>query len=225
MTQYFTVDSFEELPLIKRKLYWVWLASWYPSKTSPTNGDFIQRHAISVAKHHDLLCLHSIHDPNSAKKQYYTFREKGIPRIKEDEIYNVTEKGDIIVTISYKPSKNFIRTNDYDIIFKKEIKWTEVYHELKYEIIMPNGRVIFIHAQSLIGNNDLVQKIEKNGIPYEDEDGNKEGTLYIQYRILFPLDKQDFIKEISDEKIEDISSDANKKYHKAVNCSINELFM
>ena len=36
------------------------------------------------------------------KKQYYTFHGKGIPRIKEDEIYNVTEKGDIVVLIDIK---------------------------------------------------------------------------------------------------------------------------
>jgi hypothetical protein len=43
-----------------------------------------------------------LHELKIKKKQYYTFRGKGIPRIKEDEIYNVTEKGDIIVLIDIK---------------------------------------------------------------------------------------------------------------------------
>jgi len=43
-----------------------------------------------------------LHELKMKKKQYYTFHEKGIPRIKEDEIYNVTEKGDIIVLIDIK---------------------------------------------------------------------------------------------------------------------------
>jgi hypothetical protein len=44
----------------------------------------------------------SLHELKLKKKQYYTFHGKGIPRIKEDEIYNVTEKGDIIVLIDIK---------------------------------------------------------------------------------------------------------------------------
>ena len=76
MTQSYTVNSFDQLPLIKGKSYWVWLASWYPSKTSPTNGDFIQRHAVSVAKHHNLLVIHCIHDANALKPIYYTFSEQ-----------------------------------------------------------------------------------------------------------------------------------------------------
>ena len=43
-----------------------------------------------------------LHELKIKKKQYYTFRGKGIPIIKEDEIYNVTEKGDIIVLIDIK---------------------------------------------------------------------------------------------------------------------------
>ena len=43
-----------------------------------------------------------LHELKIKKKQYYTFRGKGIPRIKEDEIYNVTEKGDIVVLIDIK---------------------------------------------------------------------------------------------------------------------------
>ena len=43
-----------------------------------------------------------LHELKLKKKQYYTFHGKGIPRIKEDEIYNVTEKGDIIVLIDIK---------------------------------------------------------------------------------------------------------------------------
>jgi glycosyltransferase involved in cell wall biosynthesis len=76
MTQSYTVNSFDQLPLIKGKSYWVWLASWYPSKTTPTNGDFIQRHAVSVAKHHDLIVIHCIHDANALKPIYYTFSEQ-----------------------------------------------------------------------------------------------------------------------------------------------------
>ena len=135
MTQYFTVDSFEELPLIKSKLYWVWLASWYPSKTSPTNGDFIQRHAISVAKHHDLLCLHSIHDPNSAKKQYYTFSENE----------NLIE---IVIYFSHHGNVNGLKNKlVYNFLFYKCI--ITFFNKLFKEIAIP--RFIHVHVPMKMG--------------------------------------------------------------------------
>lgn len=75
MPEHFDVSSFSQLPIIKGKSYWIWLASWYPSKSSPTNGDFIQRQAISVAAHHPLIVIHCIHDANALKPLYYVFTE------------------------------------------------------------------------------------------------------------------------------------------------------
>ena len=75
MPEHFDVSSFSKLPIIKGKSYWIWLASWYPSKSSPTNGDFIQRQAISVAAHHPLIVIHCIHDANALKPLYYVFTE------------------------------------------------------------------------------------------------------------------------------------------------------
>jgi glycosyltransferase involved in cell wall biosynthesis len=40
----------------------IWLASWYPSRTSPYNGDFIQRHAAAVSGHIPILIIHTIHE-------------------------------------------------------------------------------------------------------------------------------------------------------------------
>ena len=36
----------------------LWLASWYPNKYDPYNGDFIQRHAIAVATYCQLQVIH-----------------------------------------------------------------------------------------------------------------------------------------------------------------------
>ncbi|NNV57549.1 glycosyltransferase [Limnovirga soli] len=36
----------------------LWLASWYPNKYEPVNGDFIQRHAIAVAAHLPVDVVH-----------------------------------------------------------------------------------------------------------------------------------------------------------------------
>lgn len=38
--------------------YILWLTSWYPSRVQPTNGDFVERHALAVSRSHNLVVLH-----------------------------------------------------------------------------------------------------------------------------------------------------------------------
>ncbi len=42
----------------------LFLSSWYPNKITPTNGDFVQRHAQAVALIHEVIALHVIFDVN-----------------------------------------------------------------------------------------------------------------------------------------------------------------
>lgn len=45
---------------MKRKI--LWLASWYPNKLEPLNGDFIERHAKAASLLHDVTVLHVVKD-------------------------------------------------------------------------------------------------------------------------------------------------------------------
>lgn len=56
--------------------YILWLASWYPTKTVPNNGDFIQRHAYAVSIYHQIVLVHTIHDPNSEKSVYFDITKR-----------------------------------------------------------------------------------------------------------------------------------------------------
>ena len=47
----------------------LFLASWYPSRVNPFNGNFVQRHARSVSQFADVAVLHVCSDP--ACKQSY----------------------------------------------------------------------------------------------------------------------------------------------------------
>jgi len=67
------------------KPYILWLASWYPSKTMPYNGDFIQRHAYAAAIYLNILVVHTIHDPKATDDIIYEVREQ--PNLKEIIIY------------------------------------------------------------------------------------------------------------------------------------------
>jgi len=44
------------------KLHILFLSKWYPSRVSPTSGDFIQRHAEAVATKHNVTLIHVITD-------------------------------------------------------------------------------------------------------------------------------------------------------------------
>lgn len=50
--------------MLTNKLHILFLCGWFPSKVSPNNGDFIERHAEAVAKKHAVSVLHIITDCN-----------------------------------------------------------------------------------------------------------------------------------------------------------------
>ncbi len=47
----------------------LWLCSWYPGKTEPFNGDFIQRHAGAAALYNDIYVIHVIGDASGQIKK------------------------------------------------------------------------------------------------------------------------------------------------------------
>ena len=49
------------------ELHVLFLCGWYPSRVSPTNGDFIERHAEAVSQKHKVSILHIITDINLAQ--------------------------------------------------------------------------------------------------------------------------------------------------------------
>lgn len=56
----------------------LWLASWYPSRTDPYNGDFIQRHAEAVSRLTPVVVIHTIHDIYSPTPVRYEVSECGL---------------------------------------------------------------------------------------------------------------------------------------------------
>jgi glycosyltransferase involved in cell wall biosynthesis len=64
----------------------LWLCSWYPSKTEPFNGDFVQRHARAAALYNDIFVIHVTGDLSgqikNIEKETRTF-----PGLTENIIY------------------------------------------------------------------------------------------------------------------------------------------
>jgi len=140
-----------------------------------------------------------------------------------NQIENYEEKGDVIIQISCKPSKNWIRINDYDLLIKKEIEIYQIYSEFYYDIILPHGQILEIAAEKMIGNNNLLQKINKKGIPYEEEGNIEYGNIFVQYQIRYPNEIEN-LKKNCDLKKNDKKND-KIEYEKAINCDLKELFL
>lgn len=70
---------------MKRKKI-LWLCSWYPGKTAPFNGDFIQRHARAASIFHDIYVIHIIGDNTGVIKKKERHIEE-LPGLTEHIVY------------------------------------------------------------------------------------------------------------------------------------------
>lgn len=63
---------------MKSKKYKIlFLSSWYPTKLSTQNGDFVQRHAKAVSEYCNVICFHVIKDKNLNSKLYIEEKQNG----------------------------------------------------------------------------------------------------------------------------------------------------
>ena len=87
----------------------LFISSWYPNKLEPTNGNFVQRHAESVALFHHVEVLHVIGNHNQSAN--YVVEEEVIKGLKTLIIYHKNSKN---------PLQNFSRRmNSYFLGYKK----------------------------------------------------------------------------------------------------------
>tara|TARA_B110000046_G_scaffold186039_1_gene231706 strand:- start:5173 stop:6327 length:1155 start_codon:yes stop_codon:yes gene_type:complete len=74
-----------KLNFLSTKFNVLFLCGWYPSKVSPTNGDFIQRHAEAVALNHKVTVIHIITDKEN--KEHIEFTNETINGIETHIAY------------------------------------------------------------------------------------------------------------------------------------------
>jgi glycosyltransferase involved in cell wall biosynthesis len=64
---------------LNNKLHILFLCGWYPSRVLPTNGDFIERHALAISLKHQVTVIHIITDKNvSNNLEIISTKEKQI---------------------------------------------------------------------------------------------------------------------------------------------------
>src|ERR1044071_8852129 len=65
----------------------LWLCSWYPNKTDPFEGDFIQRHAKAAAIYNDIHVLRVVNDDNGIVTNDIKTEITNSPGLTEEIIY------------------------------------------------------------------------------------------------------------------------------------------
>lgn len=129
----------------------LWLASWYPNKLSPFDGDFLQRHARAVS----LFCaLHVI---------YIVKDETG--KITKDEKTETTVNGNLSEQIIYYASpKTGLKLLDR---FLSHRKYRQLYQQAINGYVEKNGKPALSHVQIALraGLGALWMK-KKWNIPY-----------------------------------------------------------
>jgi glycosyltransferase involved in cell wall biosynthesis len=108
----------------------LWLCSWYPSKSNPYDGDFIQRQADAVSQLHTIDVLHIYNEYGQNKTFTYNtnFRNKNLI----EHIYSNNDQGKNIIQKLFRFIKNFI---------------------VQTRFIQQNGRPDLIHVHSFSEDN------------------------------------------------------------------------
>lgn len=65
----------------------LWLASWYPSKIEPFNGDFVQRHAEAASLGNEIFLIHVIKDPRGTVTKSLLVEERTTGSLTERIVY------------------------------------------------------------------------------------------------------------------------------------------
>jgi len=105
----------------------LWLCSWYPGKTNPFNGDFVQRHARAAALCNDIYVIHVTGDVSGRVKK------------KEKEIEKSTGLTEHIVSYPASASLFGRMKSHYQFLF--------IFKQAIRRYIVENGKPDLVHVQ------------------------------------------------------------------------------
>lgn len=138
-----------------------------------------------------------------------------------NELKDYKDKGDVIINIFNEKDLNFKRINEYDILTYKDILINQFYSAFVFDLILPHGNVLKVQTEKMKNKDHLIQKINEKGLPYIDDDGDeKNGNLYIIYKIIFP----ETIEELKNLESYEENSNINDYNIIAYNCDFEEIF-
>lgn len=129
----------------------LWLASWYPNKTSPLNGDFIQRHAEAVALYEHVHVIFVVKDEYGDVTDHVRVDNSTRGNLSESIAY-------------YKPFITGIKFFDRII---SVFTYLKTFRELITSFIKNNGTPKLVHVHVAMWAGVVVLWLKKQkGIPY-----------------------------------------------------------
>ena len=129
----------------------LWLASWYPNKLSPLNGDFIQRHAGACSLFNDITVIHVVRDKN----------RKITASVKETENHS----GQLNEKIIYYHTPSFFSKSLERFISIR--KYKQLYKEAVNDYVNNNGIPDLVHLHVTMNAGIIALWIKKKyKIPY-----------------------------------------------------------
>lgn len=129
----------------------IWLASWYPNKISPFNGDFIKRHAAAVSLYEDVHVITIQRDEEGTITKKTLTEEFSNGRLKESIVYY------------YCPKHRF---PFYDK-WRNERRYQRAYIKAIHEVIKKNGKPHLVHVHVGMKAGVFALWLRRNfGIPY-----------------------------------------------------------
>lgn len=129
----------------KRKI--LWLCSWYPGKTDPFNGDFIQRHARAAALFCDIHVIH-LAPVNEKSPKGYDMEWRLEEGLTEQLVYY------------YKP-------DSFAGKLLSHYRWFRLYKSILREYIRQEGRPDLVHVHIPMKAGIAALWLErKSGIPF-----------------------------------------------------------
>ena len=129
----------------------LWLASWYPSKIAPFDGDFIQRHARATAQVQPVHVVHIVKDARGSVCPRMLVEESLQGGLRETIIY-------------YKPRTTGWKQLDQLISF---LTYYKVGRSYLNNHIKKEGKPLIVHLQVVMRAGPLALWLKKKeGIPY-----------------------------------------------------------
>ncbi len=112
---------------MNKKLHILFLSSWFPSRVQPINGDFILRHAKTVATKHKVTAIHVITDAN----------------LKSSIEVSISEQNNIKIIIAYIRKTNNSITKFYSFFraYKKCLNLVDFFDIVHLNVTYPKGIV------------------------------------------------------------------------------------
>lgn len=139
--------------------------------------------------------------------------------------------GDVKINIRLEKRDDLKRINNNDLLYFKVINIEDIYKNLYFDIKLTEKNIIKIKSLPLISNKNLgyLQVIKNKGLPYIENNDEKQGDIYIYYKLNLPKkveEYNDFILNINkdeNDNIEDIDNN-DDQYLLAINSKLENLF-